>query len=193
MSLAEMAALLLLVLDPFGNLPFVLVVFGALRVRAYLRAVLREGLLAWLVLAGFAWGGEAMLAWFAINPAALHVAGGIVLFLIALEMIFGSAARLFADAEAEGDPILFPVAVPAIAGPSAAALVMLFAHQAGAARTALAAAIAVAAATALLLAGRWLAEMLGKRGLLALEKLAGIVLSVVAVQMALAGIKAYFR
>ncbi|RME86394.1 MAG: MarC family protein [Zetaproteobacteria bacterium] len=193
MTLAEMVGLALLVLDPFGNLPFVLAVFARLSAGDYRRAVLREGMLAWLVLAGFAWGGEAILGWFAIEPAALHVAGGIVLFLIALEMIFGSAARLFSGPVDQGDPVLFPVAVPAIAGPSAAALMMFFAHQAGALKASLAAALAVAGTIAVLLAGRLLSNALGQRGLLALEKLSGIVLSVVAVQMTLAGLKAYFQ
>ncbi len=188
-------ATLVLVMDPFGNLPFVVAVLGRLSGRRYARAVVREGAIAMAVLFGFALAGGPMLAWFGIAPAALHVAGGVVLFLIALKMIFGRAAEIVREDEALGDdPVLFPIATPAIAGPSAAATVLFFTSRQGLELGVLLGAIAAACAFTMLvlLAGRPLAAALGARGLAALEKLAGMILSVVAVNMVLQGLAAYW-
>ncbi len=110
----QIALLLFLVIDPFGNLPFVLAILRKLPAPAYRRPVLREMLLAFAVLLFFAVAGEAVLSYFHIDQTSLQISGGIILFLISLKMIFQSSAAIFSEDYA-ADPILVPIAVPAIA------------------------------------------------------------------------------
>ncbi len=196
MELLTIAIPLLLVIDPFGNLPFVLAVLGRLSGRRYLRAISREMLIAAVILAAFALLGQRLLLWFGIEQASLHVAGGIVLFLIALKMIFGTASGLFGDDEALAtDPVAVPIAMPSIAGPSSIATVLFFASRTDIARIELLAAVAIVVGTAWLIfaAGRPIAARLGPRGLTALEKLTGMLLSILAVDMILEGLRWVFR
>jgi multiple antibiotic resistance protein len=114
----ESALLLLLVVDPFGNLPFVLAVTGGAPPARYRRIIIRETVLALLVLVVFALAGDLILGYLQIERAALAVAGGVILFLISLKMIFQSVAQIFHDRYGD-DPVLVPIAVPSLAGPSA--------------------------------------------------------------------------
>src|SRR5919112_3281796 len=113
MEFTELAVLLFLVSDPFGNLPLVLATLRSLPEREYRRAVTRETVAAFLILALFAWSGEAIINRFGIAQASLHVAGGIVLFIISLRMIFPGRAETFESDQ--DDPWFVPIAVPAIA------------------------------------------------------------------------------
>ncbi len=195
MDILSLAIPLLLVIDPFGNLPFVLSVLGRLPAGRYMRSVSREMAIAALILTLFALLGQRLLIWLGISQAALHVAGGIVLFLIALKMIFSSAAELFhADEATAADPLVVPIAMPSIAGPSAVATVLFLAAREDVSQIALLAAIAVAIAVSLIifLLGRLTSELLGPRGLNALEKLTGMLLSIIAVNMILEGIRMVF-
>lgn len=195
MELLSIAVPLLLVIDPFGNLPFVLAVLGRLSGRRYLWSISREMFIAALILGAFALLGQRLLLWFGIEQASLHVAGGLVLFLIALKMIFGSAAELFSDDESvAADPIAVPIAMPSIAGPSAIATVLFFASRTDITRIELLTAIAIVIGAAWLIftAGRQIADWLGPRGLTALEKLTGMLLSILAVDMILEGLRRVF-
>ena len=188
----ETALLLFLVIDPFGNLPFVLAVLGRLDPAAYRRAILREILLALAVLSLFAVAGETLLGYFRIDQASLHVSGGIILFLISLQMIFRSSGALFSDGYAK-DPVLVPIAMPSIAGPAAIATLILLRNQKAASLPELLLALTgVLAATALiLLAGRKLRDLLGRRGIDALEKLMGLILNLLSVNMVLHGLRLF--
>ena len=109
MAFTELAVLLFLVSDPFGNLPLVLATLRKLPEREYRRAVTRETAVAFLILALFAWLGDAIITRFGIAQASLHVAGGIVLFIISLRMIFGGASEIFED-RYQDDPWIVPIA-----------------------------------------------------------------------------------
>ena len=128
MSLPEQILLLVLVTDPFGNLPLVLAALGRLDAAAYRRAVLRESLFAFAVLLVLGWGGAGLLRTFGITEPALHIGGGVILFLLSLRMIYGGPQGAFQDGYA-ADPLLVPIAVPAIAGPAAIATVILLRTQ----------------------------------------------------------------
>ncbi|RMG35612.1 MAG: MarC family protein [Gammaproteobacteria bacterium] len=186
----EIALLLFLVIDPFGNLPFVLAVLKRLDGRAYRRAIARELGLAFLILLGFAVAGEAVLAYFRIDQASLQISGGIILFLISLKMLFQSSKAIF-PGEYQADPILVPIAMPAIAGPAAiTTLIILRNQQQAALGEIVLALLGVLTLTALvLLAGRRLQRLLGERGIDAMEKLMGLILNMVAVNMVLDGIR----
>lgn len=186
----EIALLLFLVIDPFGNLPFVLAVLRRLDTTAYRRAIVRELGLAFLILLGFALAGDAVLAYFRIDQASLQISGGIILFLISLKMLFQSSKAIFSG-DYHDDPVLVPIAMPAIAGPAAITTLIILRNQqqAGLGEIVLAL-LGVLALTALvLLAGRRLQRLLGERGIDAMEKLMGLILNMVAVNMVLSGIR----
>lgn len=186
----ESALLLFLVIDPFGNLPFVIAVLRNLSAAAYRRTIAREILLAFLVLVLFALGGEQILGYLNIQHASLSVAGGVVLFLISIKMIFGSASELFHD-DYSDNPVLVPIAIPALAGPSAMTAVMILStHQQVAIGPLLLALLAVCLVTgAILMLGRQVSGLLGKRGVQALEKFMGLLLNLFSVNMILQGVK----
>lgn len=186
----ESALLLFLVIDPFGNLPFVLAVLNGSEVSRYRKTILRETLLALLVLVTFALVGEALLGYLSIERASLMVAGGVILFLISLKMIFQSAKEVFAG-DYSHDSFLFPIAIPCLAGPSAITTVMILRSQQQTDLIGLLLALlAVLVATFFVfLLGRKLSDWLGERGIRAVEKLMGLLLNLVAVNMLLIGIR----
>jgi small neutral amino acid transporter SnatA (MarC family) len=127
-----------------------------------------------------------------ISEPALTLAGGIILFLIALRMIFPGRRGLFED-ELEGEPFLVPLAIPYVAGPSALASVLFIMNRDPDRWPEWLAALFIAwAATAIILVlGTALSRHLGRRGLIAMERLMGMVLTTLAVQMFLDGLDAY--
>jgi len=192
MSLPEQILLLVLVTDPFGNLPLVLAALGRLEAGAYRRAVLRESLFAFAVLLLLGWGGAGLLRTFGITEPALHLGGGVILFLLSLRMIYGGPQGAFQDGYA-ADPLLVPIAVPAIAGPAAIATVILLRtqQQVPLGQLALGLLGALLVTLVMLLPGRSIALWLGPRGLNALEKLTGLLLNLIAVNMILEGVRRF--
>ena len=186
--------LLVLILDPFGNLPVFIGLMRRLPERRRLPVALRELLIAYAVLLLFMWGGQGFLQLMGLGQPALEVAGGVILLMVAVKMIFGTSADIFGGASGKREPLIFPIAVPLLAGPSALATVLLLAsRQPGDFLTwvgALTAAIAVAGS--LLLLSEPLLRWLGDSVLNAAEKLMGLILTAIAVQMLLSGIRAYF-
>jgi multiple antibiotic resistance protein len=186
----ESALLLFLVIDPFGNLTFVLSVIGEMPAARYRRIILRETALAFSILGLFALAGEQFLGYLNIEQAAIAVAGGVILFLISLKMIFRSASEIFDDSFRD-DPLLVPIAVPSLAGPSAITAVMILRTQQQTEFVTLMASLCmVMVVTAIVfLFGRTLSNHLGQRGLRATEKLMGLLLNLVAVNMMLVGVR----
>jgi MarC family membrane protein len=185
--------LLLLVLDPFGSLPIFIPVMRAVPARRRRWMALREVAIAFAVLCFFMVFGDAFLRLMHLSERSLEVAGGVILLMVAIRMIFGQGGGVYAVPEGK-EPFIFPLAVPLLAGPSAMATVLLLASRqpdrlfewVGA----LAAAMAV---SGLVLVGcaqirRWLGDSVVS----AFEKLMGLVLTAVAVEMILAGLKRYF-
>lgn len=188
----ESALLLFLVIDPFGNLPFVLSVIGEVPMARYRRIILRETALAFSILALFALAGEQFLGYLNIEQAAIAVAGGVILFLISLKMIFRPASEIFDDSYRD-DPFLVPIAVPSLAGPSAITAVMILRTQQQTAFVTLMVSLCMVmvVTAAVFLLGRQLSERLGRRGLRATEKLMGLLLNLVAVNMMLVGVREF--
>jgi MarC family membrane protein len=184
--------LLVLVLDPFGNLPLVVSALAGVPAERRARVVLRECLFAFLILMAFMAGGRTFMQWLQLSDVSLSIAGGIILFLIALRMVFPHKDGIFGDVRG-GEPFLVPLAVPAIAGPSALATVMLMASRdpAHLFTWALALVIAMVVTTAVLLAAPRLQAVLGERGVNAFERLMGLVLTALAVEMLLNGVRTF--
>ena len=185
--------LLILVIDPFGNVPLVVSALHATPVARRARVVLRECVIAYGVLLAFLFGGHAFLALMHLSETSLSIAGGVILFLIALRMVFARHPEgVFGDV-AGTEPFIVPLAIPAIAGPSAMATVMLMASRdPGHIEVwALALTGAMAVATLVMVAADRLQRLLGDRVVQAFERLMGLVLTAVAIEMLLGGMKGF--
>ena len=189
-DLFSASILLLLVLDPFGNLPIVVSATSRVPRERHVAIVLRECLFAYVLLIAFMAGGRTFMQWLQLSDVSLAIAGGIILFLIALRMIFRHADGVFGD-PAGTEPFIVPLAVPAIAGPSALATVMLMASRDPANLVAWIGALtaAMAVSTLVMLSAHRLQRVLGERGMMAVERLMGLVLTAIAVQMLLTGVR----
>src|ERR1700694_2350002 len=191
-DLLSATILLILVIDPFGNVPLVVSALAAMPGPRRMRVVLRECLIAYAVLLVFLFGGHAFLDLMHLSETSLSIAGGLILFLIALRMVFSHPEGIFGDS-AGAEPFIVPLAIPAIAGPSAMATVMLMASRdpqhVGTWAAALSGAMAVTTIP-LVAAGR-LQRLLGERTIRAFERLIGLVLTAVAIEMLLDGIRSF--
>jgi len=192
MTVASAALLLFLILDPLGNIPVFLGLLKPLP-EARRRIVLaRELLIALVVLMLFLWGGKYMLELMHLRQESVSIAGGIVLFLIGLRMIFPRPEGLMGDLPG-GEPFIVPMAIPLVAGPSGMAAVMLMGSNEPGRLTegSLALMIAWAATAAILFSATYLYRWLGTRVLIAVERLMGMLLVAISVQMFLDGLGTY--
>jgi MarC family membrane protein len=190
MTLVSAAVLLFLVLDPLGNILVFLSALQGVAPERRTRVVVRELAIAYLVLVAFLFFGRPLLALLQITGPALTIAGALVLFLIALRMVFPSPDRGLSE-QVAGEPFVVPLAIPYVAGPSAMATVLLLVSREPERWPAWLGALTAAwAVTALILVlGGRLARLLGQKGLVALERLMGLLLVAVAVQMFLQGLR----
>ena len=191
MTMVSAAILLFLVLDPLGNILLFVAALKGVPAARRARVVARELVIAYAVMVVFLFTGEHLLHALSISGPALTIAGGIVLFLIALRMVFPSADHSLAESIA-GEPFLVPLAIPYVAGPSALATLLLLMSREPQRwpEWLLALTCAWLASAAILVMGGKLSKFLGKRGLLALERLMGLLLVALAVQMSLEGLRA---
>lgn len=192
MTLTSAAILLFFVMDPIGNIPLFLAALRPVEPARRLPVVGRELLIAYAILVAFLFAGRPLLATLSISEPALTIAGAIVLFLIALKMIFPATHGSLGE-QVEGEPFLVPLAVPYVAGPSALATVLLMTSREPGRQFEwlLAITIAWVASAAILVMGSRLASVLGDKGITAIERLMGMGLVAAAVQMFLDGIRAW--
>ena len=193
MTTASAAFLLVLVMDPLGNIPFFLSALATVEPARHNKVILRELVIAYVVLVVFLFVGQQFLHLLQISEPALTLAGGVVLFLIAVRMVFPSVDRPLQE-DVEGEPFIVPLAIPYVAGPSALATeVLLMSREPGrwpewwAALT-----VAWLVCAGILFLGSRLRHLLGRKGLIAVERLMGMVLVAVAVQMFITGIQVAF-
>jgi len=184
--------LLFLVLDPLGNLPIVSSLLRQVDSRRRARVVLRECFFAYLILLAFMFGGRQFLDVMHLSEISLSIAGGVILFMIAIRMVFKSEDGVFGESLAS-EPFLVPLAIPLIAGPSALATVMLMVSREPAKLGLWVAAMTAAmlVSTTLLVMGERIEKLFGKRGMEAVERLMGLILTAIAVEMLLGGIKQF--
>lgn len=181
---------LLFVMDPLGNIPVFLAALKTVPPRRQLYVIMRELIFALIVLLAFLYGGRFVLAWLGLSQEAIRIAGAIILFLISIRMVFPSEGGIMGE-RLEGEPFFVPLAVPLVAGPSTMAILMLMTNSGGEQlmdwTLALLGAWAVSAV--ILLSSAPLARLLGNRGLIAVERLMGMVLVMLSVQLFLDGVK----
>ena len=186
--------LLLLVLDPFGSLPIFISVMRNVEPARRTRVALRESALAFAVLLVFMLTGQWFLTVMHLSERSLEVAGGVILLIIAVRMIFASGEEVYA-ADAQGrEPLIFPLAVPLLAGPSAMATVLLLASRQPERLLTWVGALTVAmvVSAVVLIGADRIRKWIGSSMVSAIEKLMGLVLTAIAVEMILAGLKRYF-
>ncbi|NLH42452.1 MAG: MarC family protein [Planctomycetes bacterium] len=189
MEILSTAFLLFLVLDPVGNIPAFLVVLSHVPPERHARILVREMLIALATLVVFLLFGQYILAALQVSYGSLGVAGGIIMLLIAIRMVFPSP-KGSAPEELDGEPFIVPLAIPLVAGPAAmATLMVLMARRPDEWPQWLAAVfLAWAVSGAILLSAERLGRLLGKRTLNAIERLMGLILTAVAVEMFINGV-----
>jgi small neutral amino acid transporter SnatA (MarC family) len=192
MTIASAALLLFLILDPLGNIPVFLSLLRGMPAHRQRVVLVREMLIALGVLMAFLWGGRYALELMHLRQESVSIAGGIVLFLIGIRMIFPPPEGLMGELPG-GEPFIVPMAIPLVAGPSGMAAVMLMGSQEPDRMGAwsLALFIAWVATAAILLSATYLYKILGGRALTAIERLMGMVIVAISVQMFLDGLAAY--
>ena len=186
--------LLLLVTDPFGNVPLFVSTLRQVAPQRRHRVVLRECLIAFGLLLVFMLVGRPFLEALQLSEIALRIGGGVILFLIALRMVFPQPGGVFGQTHAGvTEPLIVPLAVPALAGPSALVTVLLFSSQGRMSLWLYAAVISLVALVWLtvLLAAERLQRVLGDAVMTAVERLMGLILTALAIEMLLGGVRAY--
>ena len=194
MDLVGAAILLFVIMDPLGNIPIFLSVLDKVPEERRYRVLVRELVLALILLLLFLYVGKYVMAFLGLSEASVGVAGGIILFLIALKMIFPVPRSSRDDYDDDHDePFLVPLAVPMIAGPSAMAILLLLATKEPGRLGVWTLAVLLAwVATALILLAAPLSKrVMGQRGIIATERLMGMLLVAISVQMFLEGVSRF--
>lgn len=193
MTLLSAALLLLIVMDPLGNIPFFILALEKVKKERRTYVIIRELLIALVILLTFLLTGQYILQALHVSEPALTVAGGVILLLIAIRMIFPAKDKSMQE-EITGEPFIVPLAIPYVAGPSAMATVILInsSDPSQWQTWILAVILAWLATSILIMFSSPLARLLGKKGLIAMERLMGMVLIVVSIQMMMNGIALYF-
>jgi multiple antibiotic resistance protein len=189
MDTLSAALLLFLVMDPLGNIPLFMTTLKKVDEERQRFVVVRELLIAFGVLVGFLFLGQYLLKLLQLSETALTTAGGIILMIIALKMIFPRRDASLQE-DVEGEPFIVPLAIPYVAGPSAmATALLLMSRDPGRwPEWLLAVLIAWFASAVIIYFSGYFARFLGEKGLVAIERLMGMLLITVAVQMLLNGI-----
>ena len=194
MTLLSAAVLLFLVMDPLGNVPLFLAALRHVPPVRYRRIIVRDLLIALAIMVGFLFAGKYLLDVLNVSAAALPAAGGVILLLIAMRMIFPSSERTLHE-EVREEPFIVPLAVPYTAGPSVLATELLLMSREPDRWPIWLAAVGLAwlASVVILYLASDLRKLLGERGLTALERLMGMILVIVAVEMLMQGVAQYLR
>lgn len=192
-EIAPVAMTLFLIMDPLGNVPVFNSVLSKLAPERRAKVIVRELVVALVILMGCLLAGNGILAFLGLSQPSLNIAGGILLFIISLRMIFPGAEH--ASEFEVADPFIVPLAVPLTAGPSTIAVLLLLSSTRPELifEWSVALVIAWLGTTLLLVCSPWLIKLIGSRGSRAMERLMGMVLVILATQMLLNGIRDFVR
>lgn len=183
-----------LIMDPFGNIPTFLSVLDKVEPARRRKILIRELVIALIVIIGCILGGREIIALMGLRQESIGIAGGIILFLIAIRMIF-PFRLLELKEEIESEPFIVPLAIPLIAGPSLLAVLLLFSSSEGSQLSTIILATSAAwlLTFAILFLSTYLLRLLGQKGLTAIERLMGMILVAISVQLFLDGMAKYFE
>lgn len=196
-SLSTLSAgiVLFLIMDPLGNIPLFLSLLKHVAPERRRRVLVRELLIALAALFAFLLGGSYVLAALQLRTESVSIAGGIVLFLIGVKMIFPPREGGIFGGAPGTEPFIVPMAIPGVAGPSAMAALMLLtnSHPGRTADWSIALFFAWLATALILLSSTALYRWLGASVITAMERLMGMLLVALSVQMFLDGVVAFVR
>ena len=195
MSTLSAGILLFLIMDPLGNIPLFLSLLRNVPQGRRQLVLVRELLIALAVLFVFLFAGQYLLQVLRLKQESVSIAGGIVLFLIGIRMVFPPHDGNGVFGKGEGEPFIVPMAIPGVAGPSAMAAVMLLANSSPGRTVDWSVALSLAwlATAVILLSSTYLFRCLGTSVLIAGERLMGMLLVALSVQMFLDGVMAYVK
>lgn len=193
-TIISSALLLLFVLDPFGNVPILLSVLKDVEKAKHLRIIVRELLIGLFILLCFLFFGQSFLDLFHLQTESVTIAGGVILFVIGIRLIFpdSEGKSLYGG---DGEPFIVPIAMPLVAGPSALATLLVMTQTTGLNRMELGVSLLIAwlATFLIMLTAPLMYKVLRVKGLQALERLMGMLLLIMAVQMFINGISSLIR
>lgn len=194
MDIFSAAVMLFLIMDPLGNLPIFASILRHIEPKKRRRVLIRELLIALAIMFLFLFAGESILNFLNLRQESVSIAGGIILFLIAIKMIFPQPGGVVGLAAGE-EPFIVPMAIPLMAGPSVLAALILLAHSDSTRMMdwTIALVSAWGASAVILLFYKVFTRILGEKGLTAVERLMGMVLVMISVQMFLDGISSYLK
>ena len=189
-EIAAVAATLLFVMDPLGNIPPFNAILSRFSVRRRSMITARELVIALVILLVFLFAGTGILEFLGLSQSSLSIAGGVLLFIIALRMIFPKPSRED-SVTVDDEPLVVPLAMPMVAGPSTIAVLLLLSSSEPERvwEWCIALVMAWLITTVLLTASPYMLRILGDKGLRALERLMGMLLILLATQLLLNGVR----
>lgn len=183
-----------LLMDPIGNVPLYITILDPIPQQRRKKIIIREMMISLFIILLFAFLGEGILNLLKITPSTLSISGGILLFLIAIKMIFSSESAENPIFESKKEPFIVPLAVPLVAGPSILAAVMIYAKkEQSLAILVLSILIAWIASFIILILSDELRKILKENALLALQRLMGLILTLIAVEMFMEGLELFLK
>ena len=194
-TFASAAILMFLVIDPLGNIPLFSSILKEYDLKRRRRIIIRESIFSFFILLAFMLGGKSFLRGMHLTEWSMQIGGAIVLFLIAIRMIFPSEQGIMGIVSTEHEPFIVPLSIPGMAGPSSMATVMLLSAEAPERKGEwVAALVVVMTITAFILySADWIQRKIGHSFTVALERLMGMILVAVSVQMLMNGLYAYYK
>ncbi|NIG99252.1 MAG: YhgN family NAAT transporter [Buchnera aphidicola (Periphyllus acericola)] len=187
--------LLVLIMDPLGNLPIFMTILKNFDSKRRRIIIIKEMLVALLIMFSFLFSGENILSFLNLKTETVSISGGIILFFIAIKMIFPNDENNENNISSKDEPFLVPLAIPLVAGPSVLATLMLLSHQNSSCIKSLILSLIIAWLITLiiLLMSDIFLKIFGKKVVNVLERLMGLILIMLSTQMFLDGIKKWFQ
>jgi len=193
MEMFSIAFALFLLMDAIGNIPLFISFLKGIDGPRQRFIIFREMVIALIVIILFSFLGDALMHFLHISLDTIQIAGGIVLFILCLKMIFPTSPDPNENLPHTSEPFIVPLAVPLVAGPSVLAAVMIYSKQQSPWVMVGAISVAWAASLLILITCEFLKKVLGWRGITALERLMGLILLLIAVQMFMSGVSSFVQ
>lgn len=193
MSTFELALQLFLVANPIGNSPTMLALVKNFPFERQKKIIFREGIISFIIAIFFLFFGELFLRGLHISDYALTLTGGIVLFLVALQMLFHKPEEK-KDIQLKQEPFIVPIATPLISGPGLMTMIMVNSRlEANDIKMTFAVVLAWIGVMAVVIGAPYLQKLIGKRGLAALEQVMGLILGLMSMQMIVKGAEQFVK
>ena len=193
LGILSVAFSLFLLMDPIGNIPLYISTLKEIHPKRQQWIIFRELIIALIIIIIFNYIGNGLLNFLNITRDSVQIAGGVILFIISMRMIFPSDKPKSKEKLKEQEPFIVPLAVPLVAGPTVLAAVMIYSHQYSSGSMLISISVAWAATLIILLLAPYISRLLGSRGIIACERLMGLILTMISVQMLLSGIHQFIQ